>query len=158
MIIRTPLTPSAVEEHLRLWIEREDREGACGDAWLAQMEGQPQAFAGHVSAGMFTMWQGRGGRYVWCPVASGQILPASSGSELRIGIRPAVPDLADPALLLVFSGIGAARYGEPWLLVLFGAVALGQSALSWAFGVRRIRRALLAWVDGAEVKGPSTPE
>jgi len=151
MIVRTRLTPAAVEAQFRLWIEPAQRVHDAVEGWFNSIDGQPQKFVGQVTGGTFALRQRRGhGVLVWCPVASGRIEPAAWGSELHITIRPAMIDLLRPVSLLVAGAYGTWRFGDALPVLVFVPIAVAEVVFGWTIGVRRIQHAVSAWVGGTD--------
>ncbi len=150
IIIKTRRTLSEVEAVLRRLIRPGRGVRKIFEFWFTWDGRRPPEFVGWVSGGefelrrLFAAW-----RYSFFPVLRGRIVSSAEGSEIRITMRPWLPDLLGPFAMFGLAAVASWQSGSILPLLIVVIMVSPMLVFGWLTGARRARKILRAAFDAA---------
>ena len=145
MIIKTRSTPNEVEAIMRRLIRPGRGTRNLSEFWLTWDGRRPPEFVGWVSGSefelrrLFAAW-----RYSFFPVLRGSIVACAEGSEIRITMRPWLPELLGPLAILGVAAHISWRSRSILPPLIATAIIAPMMIGGWLTGARRARKSLSA--------------
>ena len=158
MIIKTQSTPNEVEAVLRRLIRPGRGVRNFLEFWLTWDGRRPPEFVGWVSGSefelrrLFAAW-----RYSGFPVLRGRIVSSAEGSEIRISMRPWLPDLLGPFAMLGLAAVVSWQSGSILPPLIVAIMISPMLVIGWLTGARRARKILRAAFDGGALTHSAPP-